>query len=143
MDVKIKILIVENDSNDIELIQYELKKSKLNYESEIAKTEQEYINALKGFIPDIILSDYSLPSFDGFTAYKIKEMEMPDTPFIFVSGTIGEQKAVELIKSGVTDYVLKDKLFALIPKIIRALRESDEKKEKIIADESVVKNQTQ
>ncbi|HEY8970396.1 MAG TPA: ATP-binding protein [Puia sp.] len=85
---------------------------------------------MKDFNPDIVLSDYVLPNFDGATAFYIKKEMSPDVPFIIVSGTIGEENAVELIKSGVTDYVLKDKLFAVVPKITRALRESREYKEK-------------
>jgi PAS domain S-box-containing protein len=130
MKNKTKILIVEHDPNDIELIQYELKIGGINYESKIVQNEKEFIDALGSFIPDIILSDFTLPHFDGLSAFNIKEKISPDTSFIFVSGTVGEEKAVELIKSGVTDYALKDKLFALIPKINRALKEAEEQKEK-------------
>src|ERR1019366_213204 len=86
--------------------------------------------ALKSFIPDIILCDYNFPLFDGLTAFKIREEIAPDTPFIFVAGTIGEEKSIELIKNGVTDYALKDKLFTLIIKVNRALKESKEKQQK-------------
>ena len=71
------------------------------------------------------------------TAFNIKQNTSPDIPFIIVSGIIGEENAVELIKNGVTDYALKDKLFVLIPKINRALKEAEEKKEKRIADEEL------
>ncbi|MEK7198687.1 MAG: hypothetical protein AAB212_02045, partial [Bacteroidota bacterium] len=84
-----------------------------------------------------ILSDYSLSSFDGVTAFHIKQRICPDIPFIIVSGTIGEENAVELIKNGVTDYALKDKLFALSPKVTRALKNTEEMKEKRIADEKL------
>ena len=139
MNTKIKILLVEHDANDIELLQYELKNGGINYELEIVQTEKDFVHALESFIPDIILSDYSLPAFDGTTAFIIKEKISPDTPFIFVSGTIGEERAVELIKSGVTDYTLKDKLFTLNPKIIRALKEAEEKKEKRLIEEKLHK----
>ena len=100
MSNKTKVLIVEHDPYDIELLQYELKKGGINYVSEIVQNEKDYGNALKTFIPDIILSDYSLPSFDGTTAFKMTEQIAPDTPFIFVSGTIGEENSIELIKNG-------------------------------------------
>src|SRR5680860_72833 len=134
---KTKILIVEHDPNDIELIQYELKKGGISYLSEIAQNENEYRNALKNFIPDIILSDYSIPSFSGLAAFEIKEKISPHTPFIFVSGVIGEENALELISKGVTDYVLKDKLFTLTTKVNRALKEAKAKQKKNKAEEKL------
>lgn len=128
--MKTKILIVEHDPNDLELMQYELKKGGINYVSEIVQNEYDFGIALKNFNPDIILSDFSLPSFDGPTAFKIREQIAPDTPFIFVSGTIGEENSIEYIKNGLTDYALKDKLFTLTSKVNRALTESEEKKKK-------------
>ncbi|MES2515774.1 MAG: PAS domain S-box protein [Bacteroidota bacterium] len=137
METRIKILIVEDDIYDIELLLYNLDKSEIKYEREIVQTEQEFTNALKYFLPHIILSDYSLPAFDGSTAFQIKVQKAPDTPFIFVSGVIGEERAIEHIKNGVTDYVLKDKLFTLPSKIKRALKEAEDKKAKKIADETL------
>jgi two-component system, NarL family, sensor histidine kinase UhpB len=130
MKTKTKILIVEHDPYDIELLQYELKTGGINHETMIVQTEKDYADALIHFIPDIILSDFSLPSFDGDTAFKIKEQLSPGTPFIFVSGYIGEERSIEYIRNGVTDYVLKDKLFALTTKVVRALKEAEEKQQK-------------
>ena len=70
------------------------------------------------------------PSFDGHAAFKMREEIAPDTPFIFVSGSIGEENSIEYIKNGVTDYALKDKLFTLTTKVKRALKESKEKQQK-------------
>lgn len=134
----LKILILEDDQNDADLLQRELKKSGLIYTSEIVQTRKAFDSALESFNPDIILADYSLPSFDGLTAFNIKQNTSPDIPIIIVSGFIGEENAVELIRNGVTDYAPKDKLFVLIPKINRALKEAEEKKEKRIADEELV-----
>ena len=130
MKTKIKILIAEHDKTDVELTQDELQKIGIAYESQVVKTESDYIKALDQFTPDIILSDYTFPSFDGPTAFRLKESITPDTPFIFLSGTIGEEKSIELIKNGVTDYCLKDKLFTLNHKVLRALKEADEKRQK-------------
>src|SRR5258705_11426002 len=124
MKTDIKILIAEHDPHDLELLHHELKKSGIKYVSEAVQNERDYIYALVNFIPDIILSDYTFPSFNGPAAFKIREQIAPETPFIFVSGTIGEEKSIELIKNGVTDYALKDKLFTLHLKFIRALQES-------------------
>lgn len=137
MTNSIKILILEDNQSDAELLQRELKKSGLSFSSEIVQTREEFESALDNFKPDIILSDYSLPSFDGVTAFHIKQKKHSDIPFIIVSGTIGEENVVELIKNGVTDYALKDKLFALTPKITRALKEEEGRKGKLIADEKL------
>jgi PAS domain S-box-containing protein len=135
MTTKIKILIVEDDKNDIELLQHELETGGINYVSEIVQTEKGYREALLKFIPDIILSDYTLPAFAGAAAFKIKEELAPDTPFIFVTGTIGEEKSIELIKSGVTDYTLKGRLFTLIVKLKRALKDAEVKQQNKLAEE--------
>lgn len=132
-----KILIIEDNKSDADLLLRELKKNDLNFTSEIVETRESFENALDNFYPDIILSDYSLPSFDGVTAFNIKQNKSPDIPFIIVSGTIGEERSIELIKSGVTDYALKDKLFSLTPKINRALKDAEEKKEKRNTDEEL------
>jgi DNA-binding NtrC family response regulator len=131
-----KILIVEDDPNDADLLLRELKKNDYVFTSKIVQTRETFEYALETFVPDIILSDYSLPAFDGITAFNIKQEKSPDTPFIIVSGTVGEERSIELIKSGVTDYALKDKLFSLPPKIDRALKDAEDKREKqVTADE--------
>jgi PAS domain S-box-containing protein len=134
MDTLINILILEHDPNDIGLLQYELKKSGLNYTTEIVQSKEAYEQALCSINPDIILSDFSLPSFDGLSAFRIRENISPQTPFIIVSGTIGEENAVELIKMGVTDYALKEKLYQITPKIRRALKEAADRKQKAVAE---------
>jgi signal transduction histidine kinase len=135
MSTKIKILIAEHDAVDLELLHNELKKSGINYIFQTVQNEIDYSNALKHFVPDIILADYTFPSFDGPTAFGIKERLAPDTPFIFVSGTIGEEKSIELIKNGVTDYALKDRMFTLTPKITRALKEAKVIQQKKITEQ--------
>lgn len=137
MDEKKKILIVEDNEFDVELLQRELRKSGLDFFSEVTQSRIEFERLLDDFKPDIIISDYHLPQFDGLTAFKIKQEKDPTIPFIIVSGTIGEENAVELIKSGVTDYTLKDKLDYINQKVIRALKEAEERKEKIIAVEKL------
>jgi len=137
MKANLKILILEDNQSDADLIHRELKRSGMNFISEIVQTREEFENALQNFSPDIILSDYSLPSFDADTAFRIKQIKLPNIPFIIVSGIIGEEKAVELIKNGVTDFAPKDKLFTLSQKIIRALKESEEWKEKIFIAEKL------
>ena len=134
MSIITKILIAEHDAHDLELMHCELTKSGIQYISEAVINEKQFRSAIQNFRPDLILSDYTFPSFNGITAFEIKEKLAPETPFIVVSGTIGEEKAVELIKSGVTDYVLKDRLFTLSVKIKRALKEAKQKRKKSHAD---------
>lgn len=139
----IKLLILEHDENDLELLLYELKKGALDFVPKIVETKDQFRAALTEFTPDVILSDYSLPGFDGVSAFNIKQEICPDVPFIIVSGTIGEENAVELIKNGVTDYAIKDKLFTVIQKIKRAIKESNERNEKKIAEEKLRKSERQ
>jgi len=141
MSIPSKILIVENSPTDVEFLQYELNKGGILYISEVVQNEENYINALKNFVPDIILSDYALPSFSGNQAFEIRKQIAPETPFIFVSGTIGEERSIEYIKNGVTDYVLKDKLFTLNVKIKRALQDVKEKEQKKKAEEELIKSE--
>lgn len=137
MTQELKVLILEDNQTDADLVIRELRKAELNCITKIVQNRVEYEKALDGFKPDLILADYSLPSFDGVTAFNIKQKICPDVPFIIVSGTIGEESAVELIKNGVSDYSLKDKLFTLVTKINRALKESGEKKERTIAEAKI------
>lgn len=135
MAVISKVLILEDNEHDADLLCRELKKSGLNFISKVVQSRSEYEYALENFIPDIILSDYSLPSFDAVTAFHIKKSRVPLVPFIIVSGIIGEENAVALINTGVTDYASKTNLFTLPNKIHRALRDTEIRREKSIADE--------
>ncbi|MFP5408901.1 MAG: EAL domain-containing protein [Gammaproteobacteria bacterium] len=121
----LRILSVEDSELDAELCHRVLDRAGLKFRSERVWTHEAYERALKEFEPDLILCDFSLPgTFDGFTALSLLKATSPDTPFIFVSGTIGEERAVEALKRGATDYVLKDRLERLVPVVRRALQES-------------------
>ena len=137
MTSNLNILILEDNQNDADLLHRELRKSGLNFTSQIVQARKDFEDALQHFKPDIILSDYALPAFDAVTAFRIKQNKSPHIPFIIVSGIIGEENAVELIKNGVTDYTPKDKLFTLPPKIKRALKDTEERKEKEIIGEKL------
>ncbi len=137
MTADLKILVLEDNQNDADLLHRELTKSGLSFIAEVVNTREAFEHSLENFTPDIILSDYSLPGFDAVTAFRIKQNKLPDIPFIIVSGIIGEENAVELIKDGVTDYTPKNKLFTLSQKINRALKDTEERKEKIITAEKL------
>ncbi|MDB6020581.1 MAG: response regulator receiver sensor signal transduction histidine kinase, partial [Pedosphaera sp.] len=116
--------MVEDDSVDAELIKHALRKDGLHFTLERVETADAYRQALEHRPPDVILSDYALPSFDGYTALAIAQQRHPYVPFIFVTGTMGEEVAIETLKNGATDYVLKLRLSRLAPAVHRALRET-------------------
>jgi DNA-binding NtrC family response regulator len=123
---QIKILIIEDVELDAELTEHELKRAKIDFISKRVEEESDFIREIREFKPDLILADHSLPHFDGITALKINQKLSPDTPFIFVSGKIGEDFAVEMLKQGATDYVLKSNLPKLGHAVQRALNEHNE-----------------
>ena len=125
MKKKLNLLILEDNAADAELAVRELEKEGFVVEWSLVETEKDFREALNQR-PEIILADYNLPSFDGLSALKIKQKIIPEIPLIIVSGRIGEEFAVDCIKAGAIDYVLKDKLFRLVPVIKRALQEVEE-----------------
>ncbi|MDD1744349.1 MAG: ATP-binding protein, partial [Candidatus Methanoperedens sp.] len=143
---ELRILIVEDSSTDVELVERELRKAKLSFTSKQVETEEYFTKELHDFNPNIILSDYHLPAFTGLEALSIATKEAPDVPFILITGALGEERAVEILKSGATDYVLKDHLSRLPHAVLRALQEADEKEarkraEKLLsASEAILRN---
>jgi signal transduction histidine kinase len=135
MKKEISILLLEDDIADAELVKYALREGGLSPSLERVETKDEFLSELKHRVPDLILSDYALPSFDGLTALAIAQEKLPDVPFIFVTGTLGEEVAIRTLKSGATDYVLKTRLSRLVPAVHRALREADERAERKRAEE--------
>jgi len=124
----INILILEDMPADAELIGRELLKGGIAFSSRRVDSREDFVRGLEEFAPDIILADYKLPSFDGMSALKIAQERCPDTPLVFVTGAVGEEAAIEMLKSGATDYVLKDRLSRLVPAVSRALREAENRK---------------
>jgi len=120
----VRILLVEDALTDAELAIREIRKTEIAHEVLRVDTRTDYERALETFRPDLIISDFSMPTFDGLSALKIAREKFPEIPFIFVSGTIGEETAVESLRRGAVDYVLKGNLKRLGPAIHRALEES-------------------
>src|SRR5690242_8940053 len=102
--------------------------------------EESFRNALETFAPDVILSDFSLPQFDGLSALGIARSLRPHTPFIFVSATIGEETAVDSLRQGATDYVLKTNLSRLGAAVSRAVREAADRAARARAEEALHKS---
>ena len=129
MEQDLKVVIVEDQAVDAELCEHELRRAGFSFEMRRVWTRDSFARALADFLPDLILSDFSMPSdLDGFAALGIARERSPDTPFVFVSGTIGEERAVEAMKAGATDYVLKDRLSRLGPVVKRALKEAHDRR---------------
>lgn len=119
--------MLEDDSADAELTKFALRKVGFHFSISRVETRQDFERELQGNPPDVILSDYSLPGFNGQDALEIARETTPETPFIFVTGTMGEEVAIETLKSGATDYVLKTRLARLLPAVTRALREAQDR----------------
>jgi CheY-like chemotaxis protein len=117
----LRILSVEDDPKDTELIQDLLETEGIVCEIKRVDTEAALLAFIEQGGIDLILADYSLPAFDGISALKLAMKSSPDVPFIFVSGTLGEEVAIEALKIGATDYVLKTSLSRLVPSVLRAL----------------------
>ena len=133
----VRILILEDDSRDAMLMQDELERGGLNFEVKRVDTREQFLNHLQNDPPDLILSDHGLPAFDGFSALVLAKKTAPDVPFIFVTGSLGEETAVKALKSGATDYVLKHKLSDLAASVHRALREAAERLRRKEAEEAL------
>jgi PAS domain S-box-containing protein len=138
----LRILSIEDDPKDAELIQDLLETEGIACEVTRVDTQAALLASLDEGGIDVILADYSLPSFDGISALKLAIKACPDVPFIFVSGTLGEEVAIEAIKIGATDYVLKTRLSRLVPSVLRALREATERAERKRTEESLRQSET-
>ena len=137
MDKELRILILEDMAADAELIRYELRRANIIFSSKCVETKETFLNALGDFAPDLILADYTLPSFDGLLALAFAQERCPEVPFIFVSGSLGEELAIETLKGGATDYVLKHRLSRLVPAVRRALGEAEARAERKLAEEQL------
>jgi diguanylate cyclase (GGDEF)-like protein len=126
----VRMLFVEDVETDAELVVRRLRQDGIQCIYTRVETEQAFVTALRERKYDIILSDFSLPQFDGMSALALAGGELPDIPFIFVSGTIGEERAIEALRCGAVDYVLKSNLKRLAPAVTRALREAEQKTER-------------
>jgi signal transduction histidine kinase/CheY-like chemotaxis protein len=133
----LRILLLEDSAADAQLVQDLLEADSLVCDVVRVQTRAEFVSALEDRRLDLILADYSLPSFDGISALRLALGARPDLPYIFVSGTLGEEVAIEALKIGATDYVLKTKLSRLVPAVQRAMREAEERAERRKAEQAL------
>jgi PAS domain S-box-containing protein len=141
MNAPLQILYLEDDLRDAELVQGTLEAGGIDCDLTRVETQDELVAALRQGGFDLILADYTLPSFDGLSALKVAQKGWPQLPFIFVSGTLDEEVAIEALKIGATDYVFKTRLSRIVPSVQRALREAEERVERRRAEEALQRSE--
>ncbi len=124
------ILHLEDDPNDADIIQFALEAAGIQCAVTRVQTQDDFVAALERGGIDLVLSDFTIPTFDGLSATKIVQARWPNLPVILVSGTLGEELAIEALKNGATDYVLKDRLARLVPAVRRAMKEVEARAER-------------
>ena len=137
MSQHLHILHLEDDPQDAELVEAALAAEGYGCDLRVVATRAEFLAALEDERCDLILADFALPGFDGMSALAIARQLRPEVPFIFVSGQLGEEAAIESLRNGATDYVLKNRLARLAPAVKRALSEAKERAELQKAEEAL------
>ncbi len=135
----LRLLVVEDVTAEAELAVRHLATGGISCVPRTVADEGQFRTALKQFRPHVILSDFTLPAFDGLAALDIAREEAPDVPFIFLSGTIGEERAIEALRRGAVDYVLKTNPARLVPAVRRALREVEERARRRAAEREIAR----
>jgi signal transduction histidine kinase len=133
----LRVLHLEDNPFDAEFVQSTLEEEGIDCDVCRVETRADFIAAIEKGSLDIIFADYALPSFDGLSALAIAADKCPDIPFIFVTGNMGEELAIETLKRGATDYVLKNGLSRLVPSVLRSLRETTERVKRKKAEEEL------
>ena len=141
IEKELRILMVEDVVHDATLIEHTLRDSGFDFIFKRVDTEQGFLRELERFQPSVILSDHGLPAFDGFTALSLAQKQAPDVPFIFVTGSLGEEMTINALKSGATDFILKHRLATLPPAIHRALRQADFRLQRKQAEEALLSSE--
>ncbi|MCC5622831.1 response regulator [Nostoc sp. CHAB 5715] len=138
----LRFLLLEDNSLDAEVVEVTLLSGGVDCELQRVETRSGFMTALETDEFDLILADYALPTFDGISALKIAHNLRPDLPFIFVSASLGEELAIEALKLGATDYVLKQRLERLVFCVQRALPEAQERRERQRAETALHQSET-
>lgn len=134
---ELRVLLIEDSEADAELTVRRLKAAGFGCSYRCVVNENDMRRELKAWRPDLILSDFSVPGFDGMSALGIARVEAAGVPFIFLSGTIGEERAIEALKCGAVDYVLKSNPMRLVPAVERALAEAELRRTSRMAEQQV------
>lgn len=137
MNKNLKILFVEDIKADAELIWWELRNNQILFEKLLVDNKKDFLAGIQSFSPDLIISDFSLPQFDGMKALILRNEHTPLTPFILVTGSINEEVAVECMKAGADDYILKENLARLGPAVVKSLNKIKLLKQKNNAEKAL------
>jgi PAS domain S-box-containing protein len=141
MSTALSILHLEDDEDDATLVSATLERYGIECEIERVQTREDFVAALQRGGFDLILSDFSLPGFNGLSGLELARKMRPDIPFLFVSGTLGEDVAIQALKSGATDYVLKERLPRLVPAVRRAVADAEERRALHRAEEAMIQSE--
>jgi PAS domain S-box-containing protein len=133
----LRILILEDNPADAELVQFELREAGLDFRAKVVTSQKDFLRELDEYCPDVILSDYDLPQYDGASALAETRTRCPEVPFILVTGAISEDRAIEILTGGAKDYVMKSRLSRLAPAVLRALAEAKEHRARKLAEEEL------
>ncbi len=137
MSIPLRLLLVEDSEDDALLLERELKRGGYEPTTKRVQTEKDMSAELQAGEWDIVISDYVMPKFSGMDAFRVLKDSGLDLPFIMISGKMGEETAVDAMRAGVHDYIVKDKMARLIPAIQRELREAEVRRERKIAQEAL------
>jgi signal transduction histidine kinase len=129
--------MVEDESGDAQLAEHVLRQSGFEFIFRVVDSEDAFLRELKDFRPSVILSDHGLCSFDGFSALALARGQCPDVPFIFVTGSLGEEMATRALRNGAADFILKHHLRSLPPALHRALREAHSRRQRLKAEQEI------
>lgn len=130
--------MIEDEARDAELAEHTLRQGGFDFSFKRVETEEGFLREIDEFKPNVILSDHGLPAFDGFSALNLAQEKCPDVPFIFVTGSLGEEMAIKALKSGATDFVLKHHLSTLPPALHRALNQAEFQVQRKRAEEALL-----
>lgn len=134
MDPKLEILMLEDVVSDAKLVERALRGGGIEVSLRRVETREDFLEALAAQHPDVVLADFNLPRFDGRAALKLVAERAPQTPVIIVTGTMVDEVAVELLREGAADYILKDRLSRLAPAVRRAIEDARLKAERLAAE---------
>ena len=143
MEKKLKILHLEDTPFDVEMVERELRKGKIDFEKVVVDNKEGYELALRQFLPDIVLSDHSLPSFDSLGALGLLKEIAPDTPFILITATVSEEFAVNILLEGASDYILKTNMKRLCSAVTGAMEKSRMLRDKANSEDELVRSYQQ
>src|SRR5581483_6657934 len=129
--------MIEDEARDAELAQHTLRQGGFDFVFKRVDTKEDFLRQVQQFEPSVILSDHGLPAFDGFSALHLAQQKCPDVPFIFVTGSLGEEMAISALKNGATDFVLKNHLSGLPSAVHRALDQADSRVQRRRAEEAL------